>query len=60
MRAEVDRTAWHGLHQRGGRTDGRKVENLVAMHFRGVGGNGRKNLGVDAFDVVMATTRLRW
>lgn len=28
-----------------------EVENLVSLHFRGVGGNGRKSLGVDAFDV---------
>ena len=31
-------------------SDAGEVENLVAMHFRGLGGNGRKNLGVDAFD----------
>ncbi|GAA4717367.1 AIPR family protein [Pedococcus ginsenosidimutans] len=31
-------------------SDAGEVENLVAMHFRGVGGNGRKNVGVDAFD----------
>lgn len=54
MRAEVDSdymaTAFTSeLAER--LSDAGEVENLVAMHFRGVGGNGRKNLGVDAFDV---------
>ena len=31
-------------------SDAGEVENLAGMHFRGVGGNGKK-LGVDAFDI---------